>query len=569
MGELKVGDTVITEKGVNANIIGIYPQGLKDMYKCTFSDGSTTECCDEHLWNIQTPTMRYNNPDNFYTKELKDFKDVLIDKFNNKKWFIPITKMVNFETKLQYIKPYVLGVILGDGCISDTIISITKSDSELFEIIKQFLHKEVFLSENKNKEQNIITKSILSNIKGKNLYIRYLKHLGLLGCKSENKFIPNNYLLGDIDQRVELLQGLLDTDGYVSKDGYTLQYTSTSEQLINQVQFIIQSLGGTASLSSKIGSYLKDDIRIICRKAYTLNIKLPNNIIPFRLSRKLNRYKPKTKYSPYRAFKSVEYIGKKEAQCIKIDSDTHLYLTDNCIVTHNTLETLISIDYTDKKALVICPNSLKYNWGEEIKKFVKNRSYQILTSKNKTIDTIEDKDIYILNYDIIEKLLPVLKQINFDFLVLDEAHMVKESKTKRFKAMKELLETKNPEYRVLLSGTCITNRPKELVPQLEILGVLHKIVDKPWSFFMRYCGAYRTNFGWDMSGASHTQELHSKLTETCYIRREKEQVLKDLPEKRRNIISLEISNRKEYNQALNDLVTYLRQEKDKEININV
>lgn len=272
---------------------------------------------------------------------------------------------------------------------------------------------------------------------------------------------------------------------------------------------------------------------------------------------RLEKYQVKYSFASHYQLEALDWVLQKKK----------IYIGDT-MGLGKTLETLISIDYTDKKAVVFCPNSLKYNWGLEIEKFVKNRSYQILTSKNKTIDTIEDKDIYILNYDIIEKLLPVLKQINFDFLVLDEAHMVKESKTKRFKAIKELLETKNPEYRVLLSGTCITNRPKELVPQLEILGVLHKIVDKPWNFFMRYCGAYRTNFGWDMSGASHTQELHSKLTETCYIRREKEQVLKDLPEKRRNNIYLEISNRKEYNQALNDLITYLREEKDKEINTN-
>lgn len=234
--------------------------------------------------------------------------------------------------------------------------------------------------------------------------------------------------------------------------------------------------------------------------------------------------------------------------------------------TGKSLMTLLTIDYADKlPALIICPNSLKYNWALEVEKFIGNRSCSIINSTDKILE--KGKDIYIINYDIVVKKLEQLLEIPFKFLALDESHFIKESKTKRFKAIESLVKGLNLEYRVLLSGTCITNRPKELVPQLKILDVLGKIVNKDFDFFLKYCNAYRSDFGWDISGASNTQELYGKLKKHCYIRYEIQDVIKDLPDMQENTVYLEINNRKEYNSALTDLIAYLSNLRDEEVSI--
>lgn len=563
MKDIQLGMEVINELGTISKVIGVYPQGLKDIYKVTFSDNSSTECCDEHLWNIQTPTMRFSNSNNYYTKQLKDFKDSLYTDSNNKKYFIPIVKPIHFDEKEYLIHPYILGAILGDGNFSAHTLTITKGDPELFINISKYLPKEIKLSDTNNP---ITKKFVSNNITRLNIFIKELKRLNLMGKTSKDKFIPKEYLLGSIEQRIWLIQGLLDTDGFVNKTGLVLQYSSISKQLIDNTQFIIQSLSGICTLSEKIGSYTKNNEKIECEKCYTLTINLPSFIQPVTLSRKLSRLKIKIKYLPRRAFMKVEYIGKKEAQCIAIDSPTKLYITDDFIVTHNTFQTLGAIDFNGSlPALVVCPNTLKYNWDLEVEKFISTRSSFVISAKDKTIP--EGKDIYIINYDIVGKKLDLLKEIPFKFIACDEAHYIKNDKTARYKAIVDLIETLDIEYRVLLSGTCITNRPKELVPQLKALGVLHKMVNKDWDFYLRYCNAYRTDFGWDLSGASNTQELHQKLTKYCYFRREKEEVLKDLPEKQRNNVYLEIDNLKEYNKALVDLISYLSELKKEEVTI--
>lgn len=226
-----------------------------------------------------------------------------------------------------------------------------------------------------------------------------------------------------------------------------------------------------------------------------------------------------------------------------------------------TVQTLVACDIKNNfPVLIICPNSLKCNWVNEIEKFISNRSSEIITAKTKQIS--KDKDFYIINYDIIGKKLEQLIELNLKAVVLDESHYIKESKTARFKAIDKLIVNSNIENRILLSGTAITNRPKELLSQVLILDRLSCLAKNEFNFLEKYCNGKKTRFGWDFSGASNTKELHEKMTANFYLRREKENVLKELREKQYNTIQFEIDNRKEYNQAYNNLENYLMKIKD-------
>lgn len=219
-----------------------------------------------------------------------------------------------------------------------------------------------------------------------------------------------------------------------------------------------------------------------------------------------------------------------------------------------TIEAIASITHNDAfPCLVICPASLKGNWRNEWNKFTR---YKPEVIESKTTPTLKNK-VSIINYDIVDKYYDKLSKVGFKSIIVDESHMVKNPKSKRTKAVKKL--AKKVEYRILLSGTSVVNKPVELIPQLEILGVFKKEFGDFFQFTKRYCGAYKGRFGYVTDGATNILELHDKLASTCYVRRNKKDVLTQLPDKQRQVIDVDITNRKEYDKAERDLIKYLKQ----------
>ena len=351
MGEIKIGDEVIGVDGIPIKVNGVYPQGEKDIYLVTFSDGTTTECCGEHLWLTQTYEERNyrkrSKNDNGVrvrvgkkgkegkVRDTLEIMDSLIvgNKSPKVNHSIPIVKPIKFIKKEVNINPYLLGCLLGDGGFTTTNITFTSADDDIIEEIKKNLPLKHVIQEKYKHNYNI--KSI--GVK-KNDISEFLKDTNLLGLKSDYKFIPEEYLINDVETRLEILRGLMDTDGSVDKKSGTPIFYSTSEKLIKDITFIVQSLGGIVTKKEKIGKYkkLNGDIKE-CKTIYMLHINLPFNFIPFKLKRKIKLLKERTKYTPIRYIKNIEKIGKKEAQCISVDDKNHLYLTNDCIVTHNTL----------------------------------------------------------------------------------------------------------------------------------------------------------------------------------------------------------------------------------------
>lgn len=199
-------------------------------------------------------------------------------------------------------------------------------------------------------------------------------------------------------------------------------------------------------------------------------------------------------------------------------------------------KTIISIGYINlhkdiKKILVVCPASLKINWQRELDAWlVKKRDIYIVDSKDDTPP--KRQGIIIINYDILEKHKAKLTTMDFDLLIADECHKIKNKKAKRSKAFRAV--AKQCKSRLLLTGTPILNRPVEL---FEILRVLESDLGKDFFYYInRYCAAVKTRFGWDVSGASNLEELQIKLRQSVMVRTLKEDVLQELPRKTRQII---------------------------------
>lgn len=211
-------------------------------------------------------------------------------------------------------------------------------------------------------------------------------------------------------------------------------------------------------------------------------------------------------------------------------------------------------------ALIVCPASLKYNWQNEANKWNKGKSTSILADG--TIGD-ENKDIVIINYDILEKRKEELNKIPFKSIIFDESQYCKNYKAKRTKAAQEL--SQGAEYRLALTGTPILNRPQELMSQLQILGRLNDMGGF-WNFAKRYCNAKQTRYGWDMSGASNLEELNTRLRQNCYIRRNKKDIIKELPPIQRVVVPVDINNKAEYKKAEHDLTDFIKEKirKDEE-----
>lgn len=334
MGDMKVGDEVIGANGKPTQVTGVFPQGMKNVYRVTMSDGCFTECCDEHLWETTT----HNDRKHGRRASIRNTLEILstlkrTDGKSNHQ--IPLTKPVEFTSSVRPIDAYLLGLLLGDGGLTKGSVRITTPDEFIVGEIACLLPDGVVIRKlNHGPYDYALVKRSGNSGKRCNPLISVLRDLELYGKKSTQKHIPHAYLFGSVEDRIKMMQGLLDTDGYA--DRCNIEYSTSSTQLAEDFCFLVRSLGGLVSVSQRYPKYVHKGEKRTGQLSYRILVKLPSTIQPFRLPKKANRYIPRTKYQPTRRIESIEPIGRKECQCISVASDDGLYLTDDFIVTHNT-----------------------------------------------------------------------------------------------------------------------------------------------------------------------------------------------------------------------------------------
>lgn len=354
MQELTLQDRVFGNDGKLHNIIGIFPQGKKKICKVTFSDHTSTLCCDEHLWTVYNIDKK--KVETIETREI--FKVGLLrngkNTNNSHNYKIPITQAIAFEKKSLSIPPYILGVLIGDGCLTQHSVQFATTDDEIVENIKKTLADSLEVRKIKSKYVYTICKKKNNTFYDKetkthkptpNEYCSAIINYGL-NVTAYYKHIPTCYLQSCVQDRIALLQGLMDTDGFISKDGSNIEFCTTSEQLKNDFVYLVQSLGGVCKIREKKPRYFnkKYNKKISGHLCYTIGIKLPKNISPFRLTRKIARLNKKA-LNPSRYITNIEYVADQYCQCIYIDSNEHLYLTNDFIVTHNTQMAVLAMLY--------------------------------------------------------------------------------------------------------------------------------------------------------------------------------------------------------------------------------
>lgn len=304
MGSLQVGDEVIGSNGQATQVLGVYPQGDKPVYQVTCSDGSSTLACGEHLWSVLTASdKRRGKP-----ARLLETGQMLenLRSFQQRRYELPLlSQAVVFAEQAVPLDAYVLGLLLGDGCITGkTTPSFATADAKTA-----------------------------------------LRDLNLEGTSSHTKFIPPCYLHNSQAIRVAVLQGLLDSDGSACVQAMRscrIHYSTTSPQLRDDVIYLVRSLGGVAYCRTRTLAKLKAGRargRAVPHRhdSFVVDIRLPKEIQPFRLTRKASRYNEYGGGRAMRFIESIKPVGIMPTQCIQVASDDHLYVTDDFILTHNTL----------------------------------------------------------------------------------------------------------------------------------------------------------------------------------------------------------------------------------------
>ncbi len=341
MGDILEGDDVIAGDGSITKVIGVYPQGEQDIYRLTCNDGATTECTSEHLWLTTTHYERNNlrrykdrNPDGERKYASVKTTAEILETLKVKQGInhvIPKPNPVFQYRRPITINPYLLGALIGDACLRKTSVVFSTGDDWMSDTVEKLLPEGLFLRRIKPELGDF---SITANGKrggngpGSNILLQNLRDYGLLGKRSFEKFIPVDYLESSEEDRLNMLRGLMDTDGTIGKKSQQTTFSTTSYKLAQDVVYLVRSLGGTASIRN-------DSVCSLTRnQAYIVEVRL--DVCPFMMPRKAALHKKRNIRATSRYVTGVEMIGRKEAQCIAVEHPSQLYVTDDFIVTHNT-----------------------------------------------------------------------------------------------------------------------------------------------------------------------------------------------------------------------------------------
>ena len=343
--DIKVGDIVLGQDGKPTNITGVFPHKNKKMYKVSMSDGRSFEACDEHLVPVWTTGQKTNRRGNVKYLQTKVLGDMIRDYKNTNrhignrvitthKYLLPLNEKVEYPEVKHVIDPYALGVLLAEGSLHDIVTNgMLRASFNEDDVLERFMEKSGFTyythgdynySYAFNQREN-------DGVKG---YKDEIKHYDLAHT-TKSKYIPNDYLYDSIENRMELLKGLIDTDGSIcmnkSRDNYCVGFATISEKLKNTFLELVDGLGFGRSVKLEHRTDRK------CNDLWDIKVFTPEKIwTSEKHSKRAESRKYKSNKHIYTQIIDIQRIEDQDAVCFSVDNKDHLFLIDNYVVTHNT-----------------------------------------------------------------------------------------------------------------------------------------------------------------------------------------------------------------------------------------
>lgn len=325
MSQIKVGSDVVGVDGNSYKVSEVFPQGDRDIYQFTFEDGTVCECADNHLWEVYDKLTTKTAV--VTTLELLE-SGITYPNGKKSRYSIPVCSPIKMSSLDLWLDPYVLGVIFECGCLYDDKVIIALSNEQIAKNISKILSAEKYKLKKCPQGYEIYTKD------------KYNKYYDFVISNDINlsavfKHIPQCLKVNDIYTRQSILSGILDVDGRVNRLTKFIELSTLNKQYAEDVAWIVRSLGGICTIEERNIKSLqfksRDAVNI---ETYALYIKLPKGINTFRFV----DVELDSSFVPpaHKDIDKIEYIGHEECQCIIVNYDRHLYITDGFNVTHNS-----------------------------------------------------------------------------------------------------------------------------------------------------------------------------------------------------------------------------------------
>lgn len=446
IGDLCIGDNVFDAHGNPTKVTDIFDLGVTDVYKVTFNDGRVSFCTDEHLWQVRTGK---NNPWRVMKLKdmIKDFKRSSTWKIENDrsdpyeyKYYIPRQKCVNYPKRDVPIDPWVVGCFIGNGCCTSKYLTISCPNDTIPSLIADICGFEV--KRNPRNYNYTFYYEYGKPVKTEDFF----EQLPEIMTYSQFKEIPELYLVNDVDTRMRLVQGLMDTDGSISsgKDlRYHVNYVSTSIKLLEQIKWLLWSFGysGTIVDDGRHEKYTNGFCGIVV-------FRIPNQIKQnfFTVSYKKGIAIDANKHTQRDAFsgvliKDISFSHREHCKCIKVDNLEHLYLTENFIVTHNTFCSGVGMcKYKTKTLIIMHRESLRNQWINSLYNMqgLSSKEVHEITTSEELYDIAHnqhgyDYDIYLMTHatfraglrriNNISDAMNITKNLGIGLKIIDEAHL--------------------------------------------------------------------------------------------------------------------------------------------------
>lgn len=429
IGELNVGDLVTGSNGKPTSVISVYPQGMKPLYRVSFSDGSSVEAGAEHLWAVEYNAGTTSGGRIVYrirkiltTAQIAAHPSVTGRRRGGQRLYLPmLSGPAEFIPRKLELNPYLVGALLANGGLtqpSHTTLSLNAADT------KHVIGR--------------IPPEVIGSIQSKQT-VTAINLLGLVAVTSaigirrfsKDKRIPRAYLEAAPTDRIALLQGMMDGDGSITPERNRVIYHTTSHGLAEDVRELVEGLGGIASVRAYDRTHENKPTD------YQVRMRLPEWAPPFSTSRKAERYVPGRAAKPGRTVVSVEYVRETEAVCIAVDAPDALYVTEHCILTHNTKQALMAArQMVAETILIVCPAIAVGVWKAEVAKWRPDLTALTVREAIKARRVPRKARVLITSFDHLVATKAVRDRVGsipHDLLVLDEAHALKNPLAKRTK----------------------------------------------------------------------------------------------------------------------------------------
>ncbi|KWX03986.1 ATP-dependent DNA helicase [Carbonactinospora thermoautotrophica] len=335
MGDIRVGDQVITPSGEITVVTGVFPQGEREVWRVVLSDDSAVECDLDHLWAVNTAARR-DRGEPWMVLSLRQIKDDLRTAAGTPKWHLPTIQAPELDCGAERpLDPYVLGVLLGAGDGT--------ADPELGEVVREHLAGTCHARERAGGY------AVVDGRRGCDSLTGALRDLG--GRTPRERFVPPAYLVAPVKVRHAVLQGLLDAGGTIDGEACILDFQSASVRLARDVRWLAQSLGGWAR---------HRPVRENGDVYHRVTLRLPLGFAPSRLASRVAEGRHQ-RVTCDRTIRAVEHVGRKPVQCITVAHPEQLYVTDHFVPTHNTvvaLRAMLTVVDAGGQAALLAPTEV-------------------------------------------------------------------------------------------------------------------------------------------------------------------------------------------------------------------